>query len=99
MLLHACLCMSVHVCVHIIHVSIHDTTQHFKRSSLHHQLTDYMCVTDINLNLQLTSALYILIRPEFTLVHSSTPLIPHSVFECSAKGPVFTYNSNSHHEH
>ena len=29
-------------------------------------------------------------RPELTFDHSATPLMPHSVLECSAKGPVFT---------
>ena len=37
-----------------------------------------------------TSALYIFMSPELTLVHSGTPLIPHRVLECSANGPVFT---------
>jgi len=41
----------------------------------------------------LTSALYILIKPLFTLLHEGTPLILYNWFECSAKGPVFTLNS------
>ena len=36
-----------------------------------------------------TSALYILIKPELTLSHVFTELIPHNTLECSAKGPVF----------
>ena len=37
-----------------------------------------------------TSALYILMRPELTLVHSATELMPQRALECSANGPVFT---------
>lgn len=38
-----------------------------------------------------TSALYIFIRPEFTLSHILTELIPHKTLECSAKGPLFIW--------
>lgn len=38
-----------------------------------------------------TSALYILMKPEFTFSQCGTPLMFHSWFECSAKGPVLTY--------
>ena len=38
----------------------------------------------------LTSSLNILMSPEFTFVHSATPLMFHSVLECSANGPVLT---------
>lgn len=40
-----------------------------------------------------TSALYILNSPLFTLLHKRTPLIFHSWLECSANGPVFTWNN------
>ena len=36
-----------------------------------------------------TSTLYILINPELTFSHAATELIPHSILECSAKGPLF----------
>lgn len=41
----------------------------------------------------LTSALYILMRPEFTLAQVGTPLTPHNWLECSANGPVFTWQT------
>ena len=37
-----------------------------------------------------TSALYIFTNPLLTLDHSGTPLMFHSWFECSAKGPLLT---------
>ena len=43
-----------------------------------------------------TSALYIFISPELTLDQFSTPLMPHSVLECSANGPVFTCGQRKH---
>ena len=43
-----------------------------------------------------TSALYIFISPELTLAQFSTPLMPHSVLECSANGPVFTCGQRKH---
>lgn len=41
-----------------------------------------------------TSALYILIRPEFTFDQVGTPLMFQSWFECSANGPFFTLKMN-----
>lgn len=43
------------------------------------------------LQLTRTSALYIFIKPELTLSHVFTELIPHNTLECSAKGPVFIF--------
>ncbi len=38
--------------------------------------------------------MYIFRRPELTLLHNFTPLMFQSWFECSAKGPVFTWKGN-----
>lgn len=43
----------------------------------------------------LTSALYMRMRPWFTLDQEGTALMFHSWLECSAKGPVFIWKKKS----
>ena len=42
---------------------------------------------------RITSALYILINPLLTLLQAGTPLILYNWFECSANGPLFTFDN------